>query len=1453
MPVEWQNVKDFEKKTTFYIMKNLFKYLLLFLTLLNIQTLQSQTIEPVTVSTDGVVTLKGKGKLGGNKDGAQWRRYKFARTGNFYISGYFRSLTNSSTSFTGLAFRNIPSTRAIDGGNATIGLFVENDTLKAKLKLNDNTRFVDVAVMPNVKLPVRLKLEKNNNSVKFYFSKDAESSLTPVYTLMSSVANAFTGWNDITQNFATGSKLTAAQTAVVSNINFGSVAADGTPSCTNGSSFDVLSVTKTTGTLYNVQFNGANLSSVNINISNSSNTSVRNYTTNVTANPLSIDVGSQSDGGYTLTLTGQSCVGVATKNFTIGSPTSSPAPTIASSPATPTAGNAVTFTASGCSGGLNWYRVRGDNTLGPLGTNAILSISSPVAADSYFANCTIGTVVSVPSNYIEVLEPVVTGGGTLAFTNILKTIPVENQTDRYNVAAFGTIGTKLKNIANGRQKAIFPVIWHTKLTNFVAANKKTWDLGISSPVDIVPNLFGQEGDGVRCLDYIMYANPNTGLPYANGIDTDCNLNINTFISRRPFQFRVKGEGGTLESMNGWSLERYYDEGVKYTNGDKFGFGDVVGGKSNIAFNVTDVENGAHGRFEEIPIAIGMANTTFGDVVSMYNQCITITFPDLSHYPLNYITGGYVANRIKLDGTIALDGNGNLQQNNVINDAWKPENKVSIPSRGISNKGLIDFENVKESSEVSCLSSAAFHQGELINYDNDNKSLTRVTNKFGLNRNAEHIVAHTKYATEVRKWHLRKSFNDRDFFTLTKDLCDRLNVGLTNYGKFGSYVDNEDLRAMHLPRDLAFINSMVTAFNGSYIYEWDRNTAGKIIDGKNGKLFAINLLNQRKNLSQGSLSFVDLFNSFDYKLWTAEISYDGGNTWKQEKGTDLIMNQTSITHLQCSTSNGIWAVFLGRPENTELKACKLRIQYGGSYKYLDITPNMWETTDPTYATTPLSSLPDAAKDYYYDLIDLTGGGPVVETTTPVAPSISSNINSPTTNQNVTLTSTGCSTGQINKWYTADEGNYLASGLTYSFSAVNGNSYFAKCTTTSLSSAASNTFTVTISTPPPTSGTITITEPNKTPYYFSNGHAPDYYANNINLPAVHKTSTRPDSDHGGKTLSGITMKSDYSMTNDLVWLQNDKIKVGINLLRGGQIAWISTLTSNKNLVYNGYDGGFQISCDIYQRPDGYTQNGKTSRFQHDPNSQIASYNTTMGGDFNNNSQSLIDYRKITNGYVVKFRPIFYTFDCEFSQVTIEVKYTLEPGASAVRCEYTYHSFRTDGQYTNNTFDSSALPACFVVNDLTRYQFYSGTSPWNYSPVEDGVVPTTNIGGRYAGSPAEPVKDAHATERWSLVYNPNSGRKETVGIYIPTSAPTEYTKIKQLEVYAQNGAPQGNEFNGGFTYFDFARDLASITNPIPDRSNFTKTMVAYIIATETENGMDGPANARKEAYRLKTLLGN
>lgn len=415
------------------------------------------------------------------------------------------------------------------------------------------------------------------------------------------------------------------------------------------------------------------------------------------------------------------------------------------------------------------------------------------------------------------------------------------------------------------------------------------------------------------------------------------------------------------------------------------------------------------------------------------------------------------------------------------------------------------------------------------------------------------------------------------------------------------------------------------------------------------------------------------------------------------------------------------------------------------------------------------------------------GTITPPPTLIPPVIIANVNPVIAGASVTFSTV--STGAIS-WY-KNGASINQTGASYTVTSPVTNDYYTAVRTVGgITSAQSNSISVVGS-----SGII-ITEPAKPPYYFSDGHPPSYYDNNAHLPAIFQNTPHYDAD------------------NDIVWMSNGIVKAGINLKRGGQLMWVSEIGSTENLVYNGYDGGFQITMDAYQKPDGYTQNGQVSSGLPNGQGDIRSYNTTQGGDYYNHSQKLIAYKRVGDSYVVKFRPIFYTMNSEFSEVIMEITYSLV--GRAVKMDVKYTSFRTDGQQNGSSgFDGAAFPACFIVNTLNRYQVYTGSSPFTNAAVEDGQLPIQNQGQSPLGR--------DVTEKWSLVYRQNDNK--AIGIYVPTSDVSMFSTLKQLDVYPQNSA--GTEFWGGFTYFDIFQYFTGISG---NRGNYTTTKTAYI-ATGTK----------------------
>lgn len=343
-------------------------------------------------------------------------------------------------------------------------------------------------------------------------------------------------------------------------------------------------------------------------------------------------------------------------------------------------------------------------------------------------------------------------------------------------------------------------------------------------------------------------------------------------------------------------------------------------------------------------------------------------------------------------------------------------------------------------------------------------------------------------------------------------------------------------------------------------------------------------------------------------------------------------------------------------------------------------------------------------------------------------------------------------------------------------------------------------------------VTITEPARPAYYYSNNHPPSYYDDVSNLPIIY------------------TNESTYD-PNDLVWLENSYLKVGLNLKRGGQITYLSKAGSTHNMINNAIDGGRQIQLDATQLPGnsyvpvhGGTVAPPEANLPHN-------YNTTMGGDYVNNCVTMIDYHPVPNGYYTKVRPILYTAFKELAEVTIATTYTLID--NCLKVEYYYHSFRTDGQYTDDGgFDGAAVPACFVIDTLNYYKLYKGTSPWTNQPTEGGKIPITVPNG-------ETVMGDRPTENWLYVYNP-SEPSNGFGLYNPVS---NLSVIKQL--YPDG---LGEEYSGGFTYLHTFEVFNTIVDdvflPITNRDNFNKTMTAYLsLGSESE--------VRSKFYQIHSTL--
>jgi len=330
------------------------------------------------------------------------------------------------------------------------------------------------------------------------------------------------------------------------------------------------------------------------------------------------------------------------------------------------------------------------------------------------------------------------------------------------------------------------------------------------------------------------------------------------------------------------------------------------------------------------------------------------------------------------------------------------------------------------------------------------------------------------------------------------------------------------------------------------------------------------------------------------------------------------------------------------------------------------------------------------------------------------------------------------------------------------------------------------TSTTTTSEPNTTGVTITEPNKSLGYYTETVA--------GLPKIYDSNTFPY----------------LYKTEDIVWMTNDKIKVGINLGLGGIMTYLSEINSTTNLINNGYDAGRQIQPDYHVKPDNYKVEGKVARDIY----VNFSYNTIMGGSTYQDRVALLDHKKLgNNSYYVKVRPIMWAFKTELSQCFIEATYTLID--RYVKVNYKYTSFRTDNQVqTNLTAPSGSsgfgMPSMFLNPDLKNFKSYTGNSAWTSGSLDSPSVPI-NSG----------VNGVSATEYWGAMVNDSDFG---VGVYNKVFDTDNSTNIqfKQDEIYAGN--PSG-EFSNGYSFMQPTKTIL-----VQNAGDFMTTDTAYIVVGTT-----------------------
>lgn len=211
-----------------------------------------------------------------------------------------------------------------------------------------------------------------------------------------------------------------------------------------------------------------------------------------------------------------------------------------------------------------------------------------------------------------------------------------------------------------------------------------------------------------------------------------------------------------------------------------------------------------------------------------------------------------------------------------------------------------------------------------------------------------------------------------------------------------------------------------------------------------------------------------------------------------------------------------------------------------------------------------------------------------------------------------------------------------------------------------------------------------------------------------------------------------------TEEMSYLENGTIRLGIDLSLGGAITHLSDLSQGDNLI-NSHDWGRQVQMSFYSGPVPYLPNGKS------PNSTWMGigWNPIQSGDYAGFRSKVLDHKNDGREIYVKCIPMHWPLDNEPGECTFESWLRIEE--NRVHARGRINNARPDS--TQYPARGQELPAVYVNGPYYKVMSYTGEQPftggelerftkvWTDEKLEDGFSPWSHW---------------LATEGWSALVN-------------------------------------------------------------------------------------------------------
>ena len=179
-----------------------------------------------------------------------------------------------------------------------------------------------------------------------------------------------------------------------------------------------------------------------------------------------------------------------------------------------------------------------------------------------------------------------------------------------------------------------------------------------------------------------------------------------------------------------------------------------------------------------------------------------------------------------------------------------------------------------------------------------------------------------------------------------------------------------------------------------------------------------------------------------------------------------------------------------------------------------------------------------------------------------------------------------------------------------------------------------------------------------------------------------------------------RSTADSLKSMSYIQNDKIRVGIDLNLGGSITYLADVSKNENII-NNHDWGRQVQMSFYSGPTPFVPNGKEPA----PFWRGLGWNPIQSGDYAGFRSKVLEHKNEGNQLYIKCIPMQWPLDNEPGECTFESWIVLKDNTVEVRSRLVNHRADT----TQYSARGQELPAVYTNAPYHRLISYRGEKPF------------------------------------------------------------------------------------------------------------------------------------------------